>query len=214
MLYNEIQEVHDMARKPGKYEDVNAYDKSLTVLDFNTMYRTLAKRVNQRLVRLERSGAKMGNMAAVGYLKHIGRRRFKERVQFTEFSDFATIRKEITIMQGFLSSDRTTKSGRKRILEKTSKTFAGKYGLKLNNESLDFFLTNFDEAKAAAAMVSDLIVSILASVTNEKTKSEKVDEIVKEIVTASSVREAAQKVAALEGVNKTAGEILADVLGK
>ena len=203
-----------MARKQGKYEDVNAYDKSLTVSDFNTIYRTLAKRVNQRIVRLKRMKAKTGNMAAIGYLEHIGRNRFKERPRFTEFSDFATIRKEITIMQGFLSSDRTTKSGRKRILEKTSKTFAGKYGLKLNNESLDSFLTNFDEAKAAAAMVSDLIVSILASVTNEKTKSEKVDEIVKEIVTASSVREAAQKVAALEGVNKTAGEILADVLGK
>lgn len=203
-----------MARKPGKYEDINAYDKSLTVSDFNTIYRTLAKRVNQRIVRLKQMKAKTGNMAAIGYLEHIGRNRFNERPRFTEFSDFATIRKEITIMQGFLSSDRTTKSGRKRILEKTSKTFAAKYGLKLNNESLDSFLTNFDEAKAAAAMVSDLIVSILASVTNEKTKSEKVDEIVKEIVTASSVREAAQKVAALEGVNKTAGEILADVLGK
>lgn len=203
-----------MARKPGKYEDLNAYSKALTVSDFNTIYRTLAKRVNQRIVRLERSGAKMGNMAAVGYLEHIGRRRFKERTQFTEFSDFATIRKEITIMQGFLASDRSTKSGRKRILEKTGNTFASKHGLDLNNETLDSFLTDFEDTKAAASMASDMIVSILASVTNEKTKSEKVDEIIKEIVNASSVREAASNVAALEGVNKSAGEILADILGK
>lgn len=203
-----------MARKKGTFEDVNAYSKSLTVSDFNTIYRTLAKRVNQRLVRLERSGAKMGNMAAVGYLEHIGRRRFKERPRFTEFSDFATIRKEITIMQGFLSSKRSTKSGRKQILEKTGNTFANKHGLDLNNESLDSFLTDFEDTKAAASMASDLIVSILASVTNEKTKSEKVDEIIKEIVNASSVREAASNVAALEGVNKSAGEILADILGK
>ena len=203
-----------MARKPGKYEDLNAYSKSITVSEFNAIYRTLAKRVNQRLVRLERSGAKMGNMAAVGYLEHIGRRRFKERTQFTEFSDFATIRKEITIMQGFLASDRTTKSGRKRILDKTGNTFASKYGLDLNNKSLDSFLTDFEDTKAAASMASDMIVSILASVTNEKTKSEKVDEIINEIVNSNSLKEAAQNVAALEGVNKSAGQILADILGK
>ena len=45
-------------------------------------------------------------------------------------------------------------------------------------------------------------------------EAEKVDEIIKEIVNASSVREAASNVAALEGVNKSAGMILADILGE
>lgn len=202
-----------MARKPGKYEDLNAYSKALTVSDFNTIYRTLAKRVNQRIVRLKQMKAQTGNMAAIGYLEHIGRNRFNERPRFTEFSDFSRIRKEITIMQGFLASDRTTKSGRKRILKKTQNTFK-EQGLDLNEGSLDRFLTQFDEAKAASGYDSDTIKSILSSVTNEKTKPEKVDEIIKEIVNSNSLKEAAQNVAALEGVNKSAGEILADILGR
>lgn len=202
-----------MAKK-GPYQELNVYqDKSLTVGQFSEIYNTLAKRVNQRLVRLERSGAKTGNMAAVGYLGKIGRRRFKERNRFTEFSDFSRIKKEITIMQGFLESDRTTKSGRKNILKKTNKSFSEKHGLNLNDSSLDSFLTQFEDAKAASAINSDLIVAILASVTNEKTKPEKVDEIIKEIINANSIREAAANVAALQGVTKSAGRILADILG-
>lgn len=201
-----------MAKK-GPYQEINVYqDKGLTVGQFSQIYNTLAKRVNQRLVRLERSGAKTGNMAAVGYLGKIGRRRFKERNRFTEFSDFSRIKKEITIMQGFLESERTTKSGRKRILKKTQNTFK-EQGLDLNEQSLDHFLTQFEDAKAASSFDSDTIKNILSSVTNEKTKPEKVDEIIKEIVNSNSIREAASRVAALEGVTKTAGQILADLLG-
>lgn len=198
----------------GKYQDLNVYqDKSLTVSDYSMIYNTLAKRVNQRLVRLERSGAKTGSMAAVGYLGTIGRNRFKERNRFTEFSDFRQVKKEITIMQSFLNSERTTKSGRKRIIIKTSGTLSKEYGLNLNNQSLDSFLSAFEDTKAASAMSSDLIISILSSVTNERTTPEKVNEIIKEIVNSNSLRDAASNVAALSGVNKTSIEILSDIIG-
>lgn len=200
-------------KKKGSYEDLNVYqDKSLTVGDYEKIYRTLAKRVNQRLVRLEASGAKTGGMAAVGYLKIIGRKRFKERNKFTEFSDFTRIKKEITIMQGFLRSKRTTKTGRKRILKKTSRTFSKKFDLHLNEETMDHFLNKFEEAKAAAGTPSDMITAILSSVTNEKTTPELIDEIIQEIIDADSLFDAALRVSALEGVAKSATQILNDIL--
>lgn len=202
-----------MAEK-GKYQDLNVYqDKSLTVSDYSRIYNTLAKRVNQRLVRLKRSGVKTGSMAAVGYLRKIGRRRFKEKNIFTELSDFKTIKKEITIMQSFLESKRTTKTGRKQILKKTSKTMSQEYDLNLNDESMDSFLSSFEDAKTASYLDSDTIISILASTTNEKTKSELVDDIIKEIKNSGTLAEAAEKVAELPGVDKSSIEILSDILG-
>lgn len=202
-----------MAMK-GRYQDLNVYqDKSLTVSDYSRIYNTLAKRVNQRLVRLERSGAKTGSMAAVGYLRKIGRRRFKEKNIFTELSDFKTIKKEITIMQSFLESKRTTKTGRKQILKKTSKTMSQEYDLDLDDESMDSFLSSFEDAKAASYLDSDTIISILASTTNEKITSELVDDIIKEIKNSGTLAEAAEKVAELPGVDKSAIEILSDILG-
>lgn len=199
-----------MAKK-GLYEDLNVYQAGLTVGEYTKIYNTLAMRTNKRIYRLRQAGAKVGNFAAVGYLEKIGRRKFKETNIFTEMSDFKRIQKEITIMQGFLQSERTTKSGRKRILKKTQATFKSQ-GLDLNEQSLDRFLTQFEDAKAASSFDSDTIKNILSSVTNEKTKPEKVDEIIREIVTSNSIREAASRVAALEGVTKTAGQILADLL--
>lgn len=192
-------------RKPAPYQDVNAYSRSLTVSDYNTIYRSLAKRVNQRIVRLNQMKAKTGNMAAIAYLEHIGRNRFKERPRFTEYSDYAVIKKEITIMQNFLNSERTTKSGRRRILEKTQKTYGKKHKLDLNLETLDEFLDEFDHTKAASNYASDTIVNILSSVTNEDTTPETVEKILKEIKDSESLRDAANRLANMKEVAAVVG---------
>lgn len=192
-------------RKPAPYQDVNAYSRSLTVSDFNTIYRSLAKRVNQRIRRLDAMKAKTGNMAAIAYLEHIGKSRFQERPRFTEYSDYAIIKKEITIMQNFLNSDRTTKSGRRRILKKTQETYGEKHKLDLNLDTLDEFLDEFDNTKAASNYASDTIVNILSTVTNTETTSETVDKILKEIKDSKSLKDAAKRLARIKEVKSVVG---------
>lgn len=197
-------------RRPGTWEEVNFYDRNrrFTNTEIETAYRTLAKRVNQRLVRLDQAKVKTGRFEAVTYLRSVGRRRFKERIRIESKEEMKRIRKELTIMQGFLSSSRSTMGGRKAILKAIGKTMDDRYGVKLSQQNLDDFLNSFEDTKAAAPFGSEQILKILGTVTNEKTKKETLNDILDEISSSKSMKDAASRVASVKGVTASAGDIL------
>ena len=200
--------------KAGSWETVDIRQGSYSAEQLNKIYRTLAKRTNQRIVRLRDAGVKTGNISVYGYLASIGRRRFNERPRLRE-DDRAgkeQMLRDITAMQGFLQSKRSTKTGRKAILKAIASTMGDRYGLNLNLSNMDKFLNDFEDTKAAASFSSETIIHILSSVTNEATKKETLNKIVKEIKDANSVKDAADKVSKIPGVTKNAAQILNDVI--
>lgn len=98
--------------------------------------RKLAKRANQRLVRLERASSNISGEAyidigagekAKSYLARKGRNRFSESK--TVKADYYQLRQEIIQLQSFLQSKSSTVSGIREIEAKRIKTFeSGKWG--------------------------------------------------------------------------------------
>lgn len=123
--------------KQGDLE-LDVWHKSYTPSELQAYRRKLAKRANQRLVRLERakssvSGESLSGIGAseqaYAYLggQKKGKRRFTERLD-SGLSDFA-LKREIAVLQGFLSGKSSLVSGMREIEEKRVKTFeSGKWG--------------------------------------------------------------------------------------
>lgn len=123
-------------------EDLTAdvYRGNYSFDELQRMRRTLAKRANQRMVRLERekspvTGESYKTYGAITeayfYLnkQKEGRRRFRE--QLNAFTDIETIRREITALQGFLGRKTSLVSGHRDIERKRLETFGtGKWGTK------------------------------------------------------------------------------------
>lgn len=123
-------------------EDLTAdvYRGSYSYDELQRMRRALAKRANQRMVRLERekspvTGESYKTYGAITeayfYLnkQKEGRRRFRE--QLNAFTDIETIRREITVLQGFLGRKTSLVSGHRDIERKRLETFGtGKWGTK------------------------------------------------------------------------------------
>lgn len=124
----------------AKQEDLelDVWHKSYTPRELQAYRRKLAKRANQRLVRLERakssvSGESLSGIGAseqaYAYLggQKKGKRRFTERLD-SGLSDFS-LKREIAVLQGFLSGKSSLVSGMREIEEKRVKTFeSGNWG--------------------------------------------------------------------------------------
>lgn len=122
-------------------EDLTAdvYRGSYSIDELQRMRRTLAKRANQRIVRLERgeskiTGEKWNTFGAVldayDYLnkQKEGRTRFRESKN--AMTDAQDLKREITVLQGFLSRKSSLVSGMKEIEQKRLSAFeSGKWGL-------------------------------------------------------------------------------------
>lgn len=116
--------------------DIDVYRASLTPKELSSLRRSLAKRANQRLVRLERASSKVTGESykeigaapiAYDYLKKKGRTRFVEKLDSGLTYDQE--RMEVTKLQAFLSSKTSLVSGIRDIERKRIETFeSGKYG--------------------------------------------------------------------------------------
>ena len=147
-----------------KYESFNPY-KSASAEELNSVRRTLAKRANQRIVRLERSyssitGESYASYGAIDYakdyLQKIGRNRFSEKKDYSD--DFNLLRREILQLQKFLSSESSTVYGQREIEQKRIKTFESK-GIRFSgNKEFYDFLNSKDFADLAKQIDSDKIV--------------------------------------------------------
>lgn len=129
--------------KPStKYQDVDVYrSNTLSVTDLQTMRRTLAKRANQRMVRLERgkslvTGESFNFGAIENARAYLGKRkRFSEKLELT--TDLNQLRKEITVLQSFLNAKSSTIQGMREIERRRIKTFeTGEWGQKWKQQGI------------------------------------------------------------------------------
>lgn len=119
-----------MGRKP-KAVEIDAY----TNLVYNQMnrndilkeYRKVAKRMNQRIVTLEKAGLKMPKGEASKFLESQGKTRFQERLtKYEKGKSDNQLRKELMIMHRFEESKQSTIKGRKETRKKIHDTLMEK----------------------------------------------------------------------------------------
>lgn len=128
-------------------EDMTAdvYRDSYTIAELQRMRRALAKRANQRILRLERgrssvTGEKWNTFGAVidayDYLnKKYNKTRFSENVK--ALTDVNALRREITVLQGFLGRKSSTVAGMIDIERKRMTTFEkGHWGVKWRRDKI------------------------------------------------------------------------------
>ena len=149
-----------------KYETYNPY-KSASADELNAIRRTLAKRANQRLVRLERAYSDItgDSFASYGaaeyaynYLDSQGRKRFSENKNYSD--DFNLLRKEILELQKFLGSKSSLVSGQREIEQKRIKTFESK-GIRFSgNKEFYDFLNSKDFADLTKSFDSDKTIEL------------------------------------------------------
>lgn len=110
-----------MARKPDYLQTTNYWNVSASMEALQAVRRKLAKRANQRMVRLERSASPI-----TGKAYHVGaydiaqaelgdRRRFSEKLNYS--TDITELKKEIGQIQAFLNAKSSTVAGNKQIEE-------------------------------------------------------------------------------------------------
>lgn len=162
-----------------KSEDIDIYRTSMTPTEIKKLRRTLAKRANQRLVRLERATSKVTGEAlseigaatiAQSYLSRTGRRRFTEKLE--SGLTYEQERREIINLQAFLMSKTSLVSGVRNIERRRIEVFeSGKYGSykdtgKLNRklkfsstkEFYDFFKSSTFKELIGAGFSSEQII--------------------------------------------------------
>ena len=170
-------------------EDLTAdvYRGSYSLDELQRMRRALAKRANQRIVRLERgasevTGEKWNTFGAVtevyDYLNRQkeGRTRFRESAK--SFSDPQALKREITVLQGFLGRKSSLVSGMKEIEQKRISSFeSGKWGTKWkktgipnrplhftgNKEFYDFLNSETYKGLVSTGFTSEQIVELYDS---------------------------------------------------
>lgn len=178
-----------MAKARYDYPDV--YRQAFTITELQNMRRQYAKAANQRLVRLERSGANMGNIPNLDYLGE--RKRFSENPKYLEGQRRA-LQREISVLTGFLGSKRSTKSGRREIASKTRKTLKERYGVDLDPEETEFLLNNFDDFKAAVKMNSDALLQVIGETSGDITNKDQIKQIVNELRNKRTTRSQAEAI--------------------
>lgn len=170
-------------------EDLTAdvYRGSYSLDELQRIRRTLAKRANQRIVRLERAeskvtGEKWNTFGAVtevyDYLNRqkSGRTRFRETTQ--AFTDPQALKREITVLQGFLGRKSSLVSGMREIEQKRISSFeTGKWGMKWkktgipnkplhftsNKEFYDFLNSETFKGLVSTGFTSEQIVELYDS---------------------------------------------------
>lgn len=128
----------DAVKYGGKEVNIDIYRESMSLTDMQLLRRKLAKRANQRIVRLERASSNITGEAfnefgavtdAYSYLERQkkGRKRFQERAD--AITDTMELRREISVLQGFLGSKTSLVSGIREIEQKRISTFeSGNWG--------------------------------------------------------------------------------------
>lgn len=115
-----------MVRKPDYLQTTNYWNVSASMEALQAVRRKLAKRANQRMVRLERSASPI-----TGKAYHVGaydiaqaelgdRKRFSEKLNYS--TDITELKKEIGQIQAFLNAKSSTVAGNKEIEEKRIET--------------------------------------------------------------------------------------------
>lgn len=119
--------------KKPEYRTMDVYTGGYSVGELQEIRRVLAKQANQRILRLERAkslitGERYNTFGAVidvyDYLENKGRRRFSESKAAIKQSN--ELRREITVLQGFLGRKSSTVKGIREIENKRVRAFSNK----------------------------------------------------------------------------------------
>lgn len=182
-----------MARIPTsqKYLDLDIYRMKTSPEQLQEIRRTLAKRANQRLVRLERASSKITgeSFASYGaadrayfYLQNqTGKTDKRAGLRFKEskkaITDTMELKREISVLQGFLGSESSTVQGQRRIESSRIKAFeSGEWGSRWkyagkknrtikfasNKEFYDFLNSDTYKNLLAKGFTSEQIIDIYA----------------------------------------------------
>lgn len=119
--------------KKDDLQNFNPYLSSKSDKELYTIRKKLAKRLNQRMRRLERAGIDYGVIKK--YREEVaryyaGNKGFKESLGKTKG---ISVRHEISIIQNLLNRPTSTLQGITRIRKKAMGTFEEKYGVKFKN---------------------------------------------------------------------------------
>lgn len=201
-----VKQSNNVKNKADLTTDV--YRGSFKITELQRMRRALAKRANQRIVRLERgqsavTGEKWNTFGAVidvyKYLndQQEGRKRFKE--QENALGDYNQLRREITVLQGFLGRKTSLVSGMMDIEKKRINTFeSGKWGTAYrkngtptrpikfanNKEFYDFLNSETFKGLVASGFTSEQIIE-----EYDKARVKTVRKIAKQIAEGAEVDE-------------------------
>lgn len=147
---------------------MNIYDRNVTASELGAYRRTLAKRANQRLVRLERAESKVtGEKYTFGaydiaeqYLKGQWRTRFSETAKH-KINNINSLRAEINELERFLNSKSSTVKGIREIEQKRIETFEKK-GLHFasTKEFYDFLNSNEYDRLIASGFTSEQVIEV------------------------------------------------------
>lgn len=111
-----------MPRKPDYLQTTNYWNVSASMEALQAVRRKLAKRANQRMVRLERSASPITGKAYHVGAYDIAQAELGDRKRFSEslnhLTDITELKKEIGQIQAFLNAKSSTVSGNVEIEEK------------------------------------------------------------------------------------------------
>lgn len=177
----------------GKYTGfIDPYRESYTTEQLKAYRRKYAKMVNQRLVRLERSGYKITDSPALEFLAKTGRRRFSETLEYKGSRD--KLKSEIATLTGFAGSLRSTTEGIKAIVKSTSETIKKNFDIDLDPADMTFLLENFNDFKSAVKMNSDALLQALGEVSGDITNRDQIKDIIKELGRKRTAKSQAQAI--------------------
>lgn len=183
-----------MPRK-NNMQDINVWQSSYTVDQLEQMRRKLAKRANQRIVRLERaeslvSGESLANFGAIEKVNQYLQKQGKEgKLRFSERQHAALssreLKREISELQNFLNAKTSTVSGAHKIERLRIDTFKKK-GIEFagNKEFYDFLNSDVYQ-KAITGFDSSTIVDVYdkaKKVTNKSGEEVYNDDKIKEVI--------------------------------
>lgn len=156
-----------MARKPKK---------SQTRIDLEEKYRQLAKRADQRLVRLEKLSGQKGFEKVLQYAYRVAMRDIRSwsgsdarRFNTRPPKNTAQLKAKIADIEKFLESVTSTKTGIVTSYDNRVKKFNEKYGTDFTGSELsEFFKSTLYKKMDSKVEVSDTIMRAIAVITQNE----------------------------------------------
>lgn len=163
----------------------NPWSTSHTRAELEAEHRRLAKRSNQRMVRLERGRTKVTGEAMTfgayekfqNYLDETsGKNRMSEKASFTsKEKSMNELKRDIAAMNNFLNSKSSTVRGMNTIEQQRIKTFESKGITAASNKDFYDFLNSDEYKTALKAFSSDTLIELYDSATERDADGNNLD---------------------------------------
>lgn len=158
--------------------DILSYNQVLS--DLKAEYRKLAKRADQRLVRLEKSGKTTGSAYKFGQMS-ISRFSTGKRFNVKTPDNVRALRARINAVKRFLESETSTATGIKNVATRISGTIKSRYGVDIEPSQLKNVFEGALWSKLQAKHIgSPTAVRVIGSIKKNKGDMKKAFQDLKE----------------------------------